>query len=534
MPNFGQADTGRFFKLRETFGESADESADEVETGTPFQRARDAAASEPVPDVDAPGTAASADERGAGPQRGFLTVGNSNGNGNGAEGSGDNRGSAPLTSLLEHSERLLKPSDRPDLATLVGQIHELLLENIDLERLHGSDPEEAERSVREALQEILTDGEVKVHRDDHAQVIEMVRNEVLGLGPIEPLLQDATVQEIMVNAPDVVYIERDGVLSRSDVRFRDDAHVRRVADRILAPIGRRVDESSPMVDARLADGSRVNITLPPATPKHASITVRKFRKDRLSLEDLMGAGTLNERMAEFIGACTANRLNVLISGGTGTGKTTLLNAISGFIPRSERIVTIEDPIELTLQQPHVISMEARPADLSGKHAIIQRDLLRNSLRMRPDRIIVGEVRGPEAFEMLQAMNTGHDGSMSTVHANSGRDALSRIENMVLMAGFELPVTAIREQVASALDMIIQMERGADGVRRLVAITEITGMEGNAISTQDIFVWEVMGRDDDGRWMGRFRPTGLRPTFSEALAIRGYDMPAEMFLEETYS
>jgi pilus assembly protein CpaF len=284
------------------------------------------------------------------------------------------------------------------------------------------------------------------------------------------------------------------------------------------------------VDARLPDGSRVNITVPPATPRHATITIRKFRQDRLSLEDLMSAGTMDERMAEFIGACTANRLNILISGGTGTGKTTLLNAVSSFIPRSERIITIEDPLELTLQQPHVLSMEARPADLTGQHAIIQRDLLRNSLRMRPDRIIVGEVRGPEAFEMLQAMNTGHDGSMSTVHANTGRDALSRIENMVLMAGFELPVTAIREQVASALHMIIQMERGADGVRRIVAITEVTGMEGNTITMQDIYRWELEGRDEDGRLRGRFTPTGIRPTFSDYLAIRGRELPAEMFLE----
>jgi len=412
----------------------------------------------------------------------------------------------------------------------VGEVHELLLESIDLERLHRSDADDAEASVRVALAELLATESVDVPPENRDLVIEMVRDEVLGLGPIDPLIKDSTVQEIMINAPDTVYVERDGVLYRSDIRFRDDAHVRRVAERILAPIGRRIDEGSPMVDARLPDGSRVNITVPPATPRNATITIRKFRQDRLSLEDLMSAGTMDERMAEFIGACTANRLNILISGGTGTGKTTLLNAVSSFIPRSERIITIEDPLELTLQQPHVLSMEARPPDLTGRHAILRRDLLRNSLRMRPDRIIVGEVRGPEAFERLQAMNTGHDGSMSTVHANTGRDALSRIENMVLMAGFELPVTAIREHVASALHMFIQMERGADGVRRIIAITEVTGMEGNAITMQDIYRWELEGRDEDGRLRGRFTPTGIRPTFSEYLAIRGRELPAEMFLE----
>jgi pilus assembly protein CpaF len=285
-----------------------------------------------------------------------------------------------------------------------------------------------------------------------------------------------------------------------------------------------------MVDARLPDGSRVNITIPPATPKHPSITIRKFRRDRLSLDDLMEAGSLDERMAEFLGACTANKLNILVSGGTGSGKTTLLNAISAYIPRSERIVTIEDPLELILQQPHVISMEARPPDVTGRHAILQRDLLRNCLRMRPDRIIVGEVRGSEAFEMLQAMNTGHDGSLGTVHANSPRDALSRIENMVLMAGFELPISAIREQIASALHLVIQLQRSPDGVRRIVAIAEVTGMEGANITMHDLFVYEATGRDEDGKMIGSYRPTGIRPTFSEFLATRGRELEPELFME----
>jgi len=435
-----------------------------------------------------------------------------------------------MTALLERSERLLKPTQRTDFSQMASEIHELLIETLDLEKLRTTDAAEAEASVRDALMALLSEPGSSVPADSRDIVIKMVVDEVLGFGPIDPLLKDPEIQEIMINAPDVIYVESNGLLSRTDVRFRDDAHVRRVAERILAPLGRRIDESSPMVDARLPDGSRVNITIPPATPKHVSITIRKFRQDRLALEDLAAAGSFDERMAEFLGACAANKLNILVSGGTGTGKTTLLNAISSFIPRSERIVTIEDPLELVLQQPHVISMEARPPDVSGRHAILQRDLLRNCLRMRPDRIIVGEVRGSEAFEMLQAMNTGHEGSLGTVHANTPRDALARIENMVMMAGFELPISAIREQIASALHLVVQLERSADGVRRINAITEVTGMEGANITMHDLFVYEARGRDDDGKLIGQFRPTGIRPTFSEDLANRGRELDAELFLE----
>ena len=425
---------------------------------------------------------------------------------------------------------LFSKQESREPAEVAAELHDALLKNIDLERLHQSPPAEARRLVSDAIAALLPAVGMPSHGDAAEQVARMVLDEVLGLGPLQSLIDDPSVQEVMVNGPSQIYVERDGRLQRTDIRFRDDAHVRRIADRILAVIGRRVDESSPLVDARLADGSRVNITVPPASPKHSAITIRKFRKDRLDLEALVGAGSMDPRMAELLSACVSGRMNVLISGGTGSGKTTMLNAISSFIPKGERIITIEDPLELTLQQPHVVALEARPADMTGRNAITQRDLLRNTLRMRPDRIIVGEIRGSEAFEMLQAMNTGHDGSLSTVHANTPRDALSRVENMVLMAGFELPMSAIREQIASALNLVIQLERGADGVRRITTITEVTGMEGERITVQDLYQFDAEGRTDDGRIIGRFRPTGLRPTFAEDLAIRGVPLRSDLFAE----
>ena len=417
-----------------------------------------------------------------------------------------------------------------DLSQIAAELHDALLKNLDLEKLHQTPAAEARSLVEDALAALMPAVGVPPHGEVAERVTVMVLDEVLGLGPLQALLDDVSVQEIMVNAPDQVYVERDGRLQRTDVRFRDDAHIRRIADRILAVIGRRVDESSPLVDARLADGSRVNITIPPASPKHPVVTIRKFRKDRLDLDALMSVGSLDGRMAELLAESVTQRMNILISGGTGSGKTTMLNAISSFIPKGERILTIEDPLELTLQQPHVVSLEARPADMTGKHSITQRELLRNSLRMRPDRIIVGEIRGSEAFEMLQAMNTGHDGSLSTVHANTPRDALSRVENMVLMAGFELPMAAIREQIASALNLVVQVSRGSDGVRRVTAITEITGMEGSHVTMQDIFLFEAEGRAEDGRVIGAFRATGLRPTYSEELEIRGSPLRSELFVE----
>ncbi len=435
-----------------------------------------------------------------------------------------------LQTLLASSEQMLKPVETVDLNMRAAELHDNILEVLDLDKLHSTDDEEKRDLVEQAIRAYLTSSEAPEVGPQRDQVVGMVLDEILGFGPIQTLLDDDSIQEVMVNAPDQVYVESEGVLRRTAIRFRDDMHIRRVAERILSVIGRRVDESSPMVDARLQDGSRVNITVPPATPKHPSITVRKFRQDRMSLDDLMSVGTMDQRMAEFLGACTQHKFNILISGGTGTGKTTLLNAISALIPRAERIVSIEDPLELQLQQPHVVSMEARPPDMNGNHAITQRDMLRNTLRMRPDRIIVGEIRGSEAFEMLQAMNTGHEGSMSTVHSNTPRDALSRVENMVLMAGFDLPVKAIREQVASALHVLVHLDRFSDGVRRVTKITEVTGMEGDNVTLQDLFLFEVKGRGDNGEVLGRFRPTGLRPTFSQELELCGHALDAEMFLE----
>jgi len=323
-----------------------------------------------------------------------------------------------------------------------------------------------------------------------------------------------------VNAPDEVFYERDGVIYLSDVRFRDRVHIMRIIDRIIAPLGRRVDESSPYVDARLPDGSRVNVIIPPLVPKSPILTIRKFRPDKYTIEDLLGNDTLTEQLADFLQACVRLRLNTVISGGAGTGKTTLLNAVSGFIPSSERIVTIEDPIELKLQQSHVISMEARPPNIEGKNEVAQRDLFRNALRMRPDRIIVGEVRGAEAFDMMQAMNTGHEGSMTTVHANSTRDALARIENMILMAGLDLPIRAIREQMTAALHIMVHLSRFADGRRRVTAVSEITGMESQIVTMQDVFRFEQIGLDGDGRLTGILQPTGIMPTFVDRLTRSG--------------
>jgi len=364
--------------------------------------------------------------------------------------------------------------------------------------------------------------------DTKEEVVSHVVDEVTGHGPIEPLLRDPSISEVMVNAPDEVYYERDGIIYESDIAFRDQAHINRVIDRIVASLGRHVDEASPMVDARLQDGSRVNVIIPPLVPKSPVVTIRKFRGDRYTMADLIKIGTLPEGMARLLEASVRAKLNTVVSGGTGTGKTTLLNALSAFIPEAERVVTIEDPIELKLQQRHVIAAEARPASIEGRGEVSQRALVRNALRMRPDRIIVGEVRGPEAFDMMQAMNTGHEGSLTTVHANSPRDALARIENMVLMAGFELPVAVIREQMASALHVIVHLSRLVDGTRKVVQLTEISGMEGNLVTLQDIFIHRQTGIDPQGRVLGELRPTGIRPKFADRLRAFGMDLSEDIF------
>lgn len=409
-----------------------------------------------------------------------------------------------------------------------SQLHQRLIRDLDESVLRGLDKEATRQQVERAARMLASELFPRLVGDAKERVIAHVVDEVTGLGPIEPLLRDPGVSEVMVNAPDEVFYEQDGVIRLSDVRFRDIAHVLRVIDRIVSLVGRHVDEATPMVDARLADGSRVNIIIPPLVPKSPVITVRKFRTDRYKMEDLIQGGTLSPGMAQLLQGCVKAKLNLAISGGTGSGKTTLLNALSSAMSHSERIITIEDPIELKLQQPHVIQAEARPASTEGKGEITQRDLVRNALRMRPDRIIVGEVRGPEAFDMMQAMNTGHEGSLVTVHANTPRDALGRIENMVLLAGFDIPVRVIREQMASAIHAVVQIARLLDGTRKVVQVTEVAGMEGNVVTLQDIFVFKQTGIDQQGRVLGDLKPTGIRPRFAERLHAFGVDLPADVF------
>jgi pilus assembly protein CpaF len=392
------------------------------------------------------------------------------------------------------------------------RLHERLIDELEQGQLETLDPARRRDAVEAAARALIQQEGIRIPVDVRDEVIAGVADEVLGLGPLEPLLQDPSVTEVMVNGVDKIFFEREGRIYRSHMRFRDHGHVLRIIERIVSPLGRRIDESSPMVDARLPDGSRVNVTIPPVSPHGATVTIRKFRADKMTMEDLVKVGSLNEVAVEFLKAAVRAKLNIIVSGGTGTGKTTMLNALSAYIPHTERIITIEDPSELRLQQEHVITMEARPPSLEGKHEVSIRDLVRNSLRMRPDRIIVGETRGAEAFDMLQAMNTGHEGSVSTVHANSPRDGLARIENMVLMAGMELPLRVIREQIASALDLIIQVSRLQDGSRRVTAITEVAGQEGDTITLQDIFTFQIDHVDPDGRVHGQMEATGLRPGF----------------------
>jgi pilus assembly protein CpaF len=366
---------------------------------------------------------------------------------------------------------------------------------------------------------------------DRKKVVDELINDLTGFGPINPLLQDPDVTEVMVNGPNQIYVERKGKVELTHVQFRDDEHVMNIIDKIVAPIGRRIDESSPMVDARLPDGSRVNAIIPPLALNGPTITIRKFSKDPFKVEDLINFGTLTREMSVFLDACVKAKLNIFVSGGTGSGKTTTLNVLSSFIPDDERIITIEDAAELQLGQDHVISLETRPSNIEGKGEVSIRDLVKNSLRMRPERIVIGEVRGGEALDMLQAMNTGHDGSLATGHSNSPRDMIARLETMVLMAGIELPVKAIREQIAGAIDIIIQQSRLKDGSRKITNITEVQGLEGDIIVLQDIFVFEQKGLDAQGKLIGKMVPTGVRPKFYERLESSGIHIPATVFLEE---
>ena len=411
---------------------------------------------------------------------------------------------------------------------LKARVHYQVIDRLELSLLSAAPGQQAERDLTQAVRQIVDGQPDPLSQPEREALVREIKNEVLGLGPLEPLLSDPTISDILVNGPHKVYVERSGRLVRVNVRFRDDQHLLKIIDKIATAVGRRVDESSPMVDARLADGSRVNAIIPPLTLDGPSLSIRKFAVDPLKVDDLVRIGTITPGAARLMEAIVKSRLNVIISGGTGTGKTTFLNVMSGFIPTHERIVTIEDSAELQLQQEHVVRLETRPANIEGHGEVTLRDLVRNALRMRPDRIVVGEVRGAEALDMLQAMNTGHDGSLTTVHANSPRDALSRLETMMSMAGLEIPDKAIRQQVASAVDIVIQLARLSDGSRRLISLSELTGIEGDTVSMQEIFRYAQQGVDDRGRVIGRFGPTGIRPRCAERIRAHGIELDAEMF------
>ena len=421
---------------------------------------------------------------------------------------------------------VLSPVDQ-----LKVDLHRRLIERLDLEALERiTDEKVLVTQIRTAVAEFLRGETTPLTQTEREEVIEQIIYEVTGLGPIEPFFRDKTITDILVNGPKEIYIERRGRLVRVPVSFRNDQHLLAIIDRIVSRVGRRVDESSPMVDARLADGSRVNAIIPPLALDGPVLSIRRFGTE-LGLDDLVELGAITDQMVELLGACVRARLNVLISGGTGSGKTTLLNALSSYIPETHRVVTIEDAAELRLQQEHVVRLETRPPNSEGRGEVIARDLVRNALRMRPDRIIVGEVRGSEALDMLQAMNTGHEGSLTTIHANSPRDALSRIETMIQFAGTALPVRAIREQISSALEVIVQVSRLSDGTRRVTSVTEVTTMEGDMISLQEIFRFHKLGIDADGSVVGRFETVGVRPSFSDRLRVAGVELSPEFFMAQ---
>ena len=417
-----------------------------------------------------------------------------------------------------------------DYQQLKARVHQELLNRLNLERLTRVKREDAEPEIRRVIA-VIVDGltqSTPLNMLERETLAIDVLNELFGLGPLEALLRDPSVSDILVNRFDQVYVERDGKLHETDILFKDDRHLQQIIERIVSSVGRRIDESSPMVDARLKDGSRVNAIIPPLALDGAALSIRRFRTDRLGAYDLVERESLTQPMLEFLRAAVACRLNIIVSGGTGAGKTTLLNILSSFIGHTERIVTIEDAAELMLRQRHVVRLETRPANIEGKGAVRQRDLVVNALRMRPDRIIMGEVRSEEALDMLQAMNTGHDGSLTTIHSNSARDALYRLDTMVAMANLNIPEKAIRQQIASAVNLIVQISRQSDGTRRVTGITELTGMEGEVITMQDIFLFERTGMRQDGKVCGRFRATGIRPKCSERLAASGMKLPADMF------
>ena len=433
-------------------------------------------------------------------------------------------------------QRLLKATGRaktaptPEYQELKFTLHRKLVDKINLDALASMDNQKMRGEVRQALLGLIDAEPTLLSSHEKQQICDEVLDEVFGLGPLEPLLKDPTISDILVNTYKHVYVERRGLLELTTVAFRDDQHLLRIIDKIVSQVGRRIDESTPMVDARLSDGSRVNAIIPPLAVDGPILSIRRFSTDKLMPNDLVERNALTQGMVEILEAAVKAKLNIIIAGGTGSGKTTLLNALSIFINAKERIVTIEDAAELQLKQPHVVRLETRPANLEGGGAVRQRELLVNSLRMRPDRIVVGEVRGEEALDMLQAMNTGHDGSLTTVHANSPRDAISRLEVMVAMANSNMQINAIRQQIASAVHMLVQASRFSDGSRRVTSITEVTGMEGQIITLQDLFVFEKRGIDAEGRVIGRFAATGIRPKFYEKLVSAGIRLRTEIFEE----
>ncbi len=444
---------------------------------------------------------------------------------------GDNQNTQPTGSQNQgvQARRIVAPPTSPAQNTyqdLKNRVQNKLLASLD-PNADVTRVAEVRRTIQEMFEQILNEENIVLSRPERARLFEQIAAEILGFGPLEPLLQDDTITEIMVNGARNIYVERRGKITRVPISFESNEHVMRIIDRIVAPLGRRIDESSPYVDARLPDGSRVNAVIPPISLVGPVITIRKFSRNPITVEQLVGFGSISPEAVEFLKACVEARLNVVISGGTGSGKTTLLNILSGFIPADERILTVENAAELQLRQEHVVTLESRPANIEGRGEVTIRDLVVNALRMRPDRIVVGEIRDAAAIDMLQAMNTGHDGSMTTAHSNSPRDTLARLETMTLMAGMDLPVRAIREQISSAVDLIVHQERMRDGTRKVTHITEVTGMEGEIITLTDLFIFEQVGYEN-GKVIGRLRPTGLRPRFMEKIEIAGINLPPSIF------
>ncbi len=439
-----------------------------------------------------------------------------------AGGQGLQRGMQP------ESKKRSKDSQAEGFQQLKLAVHNRLFETLDVSRLESLEASLASHKVGQTINDIIDEEGRLLTDGDRVRLVEEIKNELLGLGPLEPLLWDDTITDILVNGPAQVYVEKFGKLHLTDVRFQDDQHLMLIIDRIVSQVGRRVDESSPMVDARLPDGSRINAIIPPLALDGPSLSIRRFGKRRYSIDDLMAKETVTPEIVEFLQTIVRARLNILVCGGTGSGKTTMLNCLSAFIPTDERIVTIEDSAELSLQQPHVVRLETRPANVEGKGEVTQRDLVKNALRMRPERIVVGEVRSSEVLDMLQAMSTGHDGSIATIHANNPRECLGRLEMMMLLSGFSIPQRAMRQQIASAINMIVHVSRLSDGTRKVMKISELTGMEGEMIMMQDLFEFKRTGVDANGKILGNFISTGIRSVYSQQLEVAGYKLDAKLF------